>query len=136
MLKGLLLSGDYWGLLISGPNLFDIFFWVWCDHSFIKFFLCFLISEKQIIYSWSFWFYFGVGLFTGCFVSLFSVYALLAHLSGIFSPSTELDYMETVYPVFRWMSSFTIAFLFSHMQLASSTISACAECRLRATLLL
>ncbi|KAL6185146.1 hypothetical protein ACLB2K_041281 [Fragaria x ananassa] len=43
---------------------------------------------------------FFVGLFTGCFVSLFSVYALLAHLSGIFSPSTEMDYMETVYPVF------------------------------------
>ncbi|KAM1087224.1 hypothetical protein ACFX2I_012683 [Malus domestica] len=43
---------------------------------------------------------FFVGLFTGCFVSLFSVYAILAHLSGIFSPSTERDYMETVYPVF------------------------------------
>ncbi|XP_048333444.1 phosphate transporter PHO1 isoform X2 [Ziziphus jujuba] len=43
---------------------------------------------------------FFVGLFTGCFVSLFSVYAILAHLSGIFSPSTEVAYMETVYPVF------------------------------------
>ncbi|CAI0463923.1 unnamed protein product [Linum tenue] len=31
---------------------------------------------------------FFVGLFTGCFVSLFSVYAILAHLSGIFSPTT------------------------------------------------
>ncbi|XP_068325623.1 phosphate transporter PHO1-like [Pyrus communis] len=43
---------------------------------------------------------FFVGLFTGCFVSLFCVYAILAHLSGIFSPNTERDYMETVYPVF------------------------------------
>ncbi|KAE8660079.1 Phosphate transporter PHO1-2 [Hibiscus syriacus] len=43
---------------------------------------------------------FFVGLFTGSFVSLFSVYVILAHLSGIFSPSTETAYMETVYPVF------------------------------------
>ncbi|XP_010532674.1 PREDICTED: phosphate transporter PHO1-like [Tarenaya hassleriana] len=43
---------------------------------------------------------FFVGLFTGCFVSLFSVYVILAHLSGIFSSSTQTSYMETVYPVF------------------------------------
>ncbi|KAJ9700746.1 hypothetical protein PVL29_006188 [Vitis rotundifolia] len=43
---------------------------------------------------------FFVGLFTGCFVSLFSVYAILAHLSGLFTPGTEAGYMETVYPVF------------------------------------
>ncbi|KAL5542310.1 hypothetical protein UlMin_010020 [Ulmus minor] len=43
---------------------------------------------------------FFVGLFTGCFVSLFSVYAILAHLSGIFSPSNGNAYMEPVYPVF------------------------------------
>ncbi|KAJ0963701.1 hypothetical protein J5N97_028823 [Dioscorea zingiberensis] len=43
---------------------------------------------------------FLVGLFTGSFVTLFSVYAILAHLSGIFSSSTESGYMETVYPVF------------------------------------
>ncbi|GMI69863.1 phosphate 1, ARABIDOPSIS PHOSPHATE 1 [Hibiscus trionum] len=43
---------------------------------------------------------FFVGLFTGSFVSLFSVYMILAHLSGIFSPSKETTYMETVYPVF------------------------------------
>ncbi|KZV33740.1 hypothetical protein F511_33482 [Dorcoceras hygrometricum] len=36
------------------------------------------------------------GLFTGCFVTLFSVYAILAHLTGMFSPS----YMENVYPIF------------------------------------
>ncbi|KAL0456964.1 UNVERIFIED_CONTAM: Phosphate transporter [Sesamum latifolium] len=44
---------------------------------------------------------FFVGLFTGSFVTLFSVYAILAHLSGMFSPQTEASYMETVYPVFR-----------------------------------
>ncbi|CAK9138022.1 unnamed protein product [Ilex paraguariensis] len=43
---------------------------------------------------------FFVGLFTGCFVSLFSIYAILAHLSGMLSPRTESAYMETVYPVF------------------------------------
>ncbi|XP_022722531.1 phosphate transporter PHO1-like [Durio zibethinus] len=43
---------------------------------------------------------FFVGLFTGCFVSLFSVYIILAHLSGIFSSGTETAFMETVYPVF------------------------------------
>ncbi|KAL5781664.1 hypothetical protein ACOSP7_006693 [Xanthoceras sorbifolium] len=43
---------------------------------------------------------FFVGLFTGCFVSLFSVYAILAHLAGIFSANSEVSYMETVYPVF------------------------------------
>ncbi|XP_039134744.1 phosphate transporter PHO1-2-like [Dioscorea cayenensis subsp. rotundata] len=42
---------------------------------------------------------FFVGLFTGSFVTLFSVYAILAHLSGIFS-STESSYLRTVYPVF------------------------------------
>ncbi|KAJ4838228.1 Acid phosphatase pho1 [Turnera subulata] len=43
---------------------------------------------------------FFVGLFTGCFVSLFSVYAILAHLAGIFKPNVERSYVETVYPVF------------------------------------
>ncbi|KAK7268837.1 hypothetical protein RIF29_21546 [Crotalaria pallida] len=43
---------------------------------------------------------FLAGLSTGCFVSLFSVYAILAHLCGIFSTSKEPAYMEYVYPVF------------------------------------
>ncbi|KAI3823055.1 hypothetical protein L1987_04481 [Smallanthus sonchifolius] len=43
---------------------------------------------------------FFVGLFTGSFVTLFAVYAILAHISGMFSPRTETDYVETVYPVF------------------------------------
>ncbi|XP_058094655.1 phosphate transporter PHO1-like isoform X2 [Magnolia sinica] len=43
---------------------------------------------------------FLVGLFTGCFVTLFSVYAILAHLAGMFSATTEAGYIETVYPVF------------------------------------
>lgn len=41
------------------------------------------------------------GLLTGCFVSLFSLYAILAHLAGIFKPNSERLYVETVYPVFR-----------------------------------
>lgn len=43
---------------------------------------------------------FFVGLFTGCFVSLFIVYATLAHLSGVFSRPNEVSYMDAVYPVF------------------------------------
>ncbi|KAL3506166.1 hypothetical protein ACH5RR_031548 [Cinchona calisaya] len=39
-------------------------------------------------------------LFTGCFVTLFSVYAILAHFSGMFSPRSETAYVEIVYPVF------------------------------------
>ncbi|KAF8388254.1 hypothetical protein HHK36_026920 [Tetracentron sinense] len=42
---------------------------------------------------------FLVGLFTGCFVTLFSVYAILAHLCGMFD-TNQAGYMETVYPVF------------------------------------
>ncbi|KAJ0966511.1 hypothetical protein J5N97_023428 [Dioscorea zingiberensis] len=42
---------------------------------------------------------FFVGLFTGSFVTLFCVYAILAHLCGIFS-SVESGYLRTVYPVF------------------------------------
>ncbi|KAK9072419.1 hypothetical protein SSX86_008853 [Deinandra increscens subsp. villosa] len=44
---------------------------------------------------------FFVGLFTGSFVTLFAVYAILAHISGLFSsPASETNYVETVYPVF------------------------------------
>ncbi|KAK2455881.1 phosphate transporter PHO1 [Trifolium repens] len=43
---------------------------------------------------------FLVGLSTGCFMSLFCVYAILAHLCHIFSPNNESAYMEIVYPVF------------------------------------
>jgi hypothetical protein len=44
---------------------------------------------------------FFVGLFTGCFISLFVIYIILAHLSGIFTSSDQVSYLETVYPVFR-----------------------------------
>lgn len=44
---------------------------------------------------------FLVGLFTGSFIALFSVYAILAHISGIFSSwSSQSGYIEIVYPVF------------------------------------
>ncbi|KAF8392157.1 hypothetical protein HHK36_022499 [Tetracentron sinense] len=51
---------------------------------------------------------FFVGLFTGCFVTLFSVYAILAHLSGMFSATTQAGYMETVYPVFSMFALFSL----------------------------
>ncbi|XAR48949.1 hypothetical protein NMG60_11031944 [Bertholletia excelsa] len=43
---------------------------------------------------------FFVGLFTGCFVILFSVYATLAHAGSMFNPATRVAYTETIYPVF------------------------------------
>ncbi|CAL9057263.1 phosphate transporter PHO1-2-like isoform X2 [Musa acuminata AAA Group] len=44
---------------------------------------------------------FFAGLFTGSFVTLFTVYAILAHFCGIFSSTDgEAGYMQTVYPVF------------------------------------
>ncbi|XP_042518362.1 phosphate transporter PHO1-like [Macadamia integrifolia] len=44
---------------------------------------------------------FLVGLFTGCFVTLFTVYAFLAHLSGMFSSRRDAGgYTDTVYTVF------------------------------------
>lgn len=48
---------------------------------------------------------FLVGLFTGTFVALFSVYAILVHLFGSLYSSTEIRYVETNYPVF---SMFTL----------------------------
>ncbi|KAL2506567.1 Phosphate transporter PHO1 [Abeliophyllum distichum] len=53
---------------------------------------------------------FFVGLFTGCFVTLFSVYGILAHLSGMFTSRTEAAYMESVYPIFS-----TFALLSLHL---------------------
>ncbi|KAJ4802649.1 Phosphate transporter PHO1-1 [Rhynchospora pubera] len=44
---------------------------------------------------------FFVGLFTGSFVTLFGVYAVLAHLCGIFSSNPDKSgYVESFYPVF------------------------------------
>jgi hypothetical protein len=43
---------------------------------------------------------FLVGLFTGTFVSLFIIYAILAHVSGIFASAGNTSYMEVVYHVF------------------------------------
>ncbi|KAK3003187.1 hypothetical protein RJ639_019916 [Escallonia herrerae] len=43
---------------------------------------------------------FLVGLFTGSFVTLFSVYSILAHMCGMFTPRADAAYMETVYPIF------------------------------------
>jgi cytosine/uracil/thiamine/allantoin permease len=40
------------------------------------------------------------GLFTGTFVSLFIIYAILAHVSGIFASAGNTAYMEVVYHVF------------------------------------
>lgn len=51
---------------------------------------------------------FLVGLFTGCFVTLFSVYAILAHVSGLFAATSETGYMETVYPIFSMFAMLSL----------------------------
>ncbi|KAK4794322.1 hypothetical protein SAY86_012316 [Trapa natans] len=43
---------------------------------------------------------FFVGLFTGSFVTLFGIYAILAHVAGIFSANSNVGYMEIIYPLF------------------------------------
>ncbi|WOL19299.1 phosphate transporter PHO1-2-like isoform X2 [Canna indica] len=45
---------------------------------------------------------FLVGLFTGTFLTLFTAYGILAHVTGIFSASSggSGSYLETVYPIF------------------------------------
>ncbi|XP_048129190.1 phosphate transporter PHO1-like [Rhodamnia argentea] len=48
---------------------------------------------------------FFVGLLTGCFVTLFSLYAILAHLTGI---SSYPYYVEIVYPLFSVFALFSL----------------------------
>ncbi|KAF5191258.1 Phosphate transporter pho1-like protein [Thalictrum thalictroides] len=51
---------------------------------------------------------FFIGLFTGCFVALFVGYAIMAHITGMYTRRTDTVYMETVYPV---LSMFSLLFL-------------------------
>ncbi|KAL6011009.1 hypothetical protein ACLOJK_001453 [Asimina triloba] len=44
---------------------------------------------------------FFIGLFTGCFIALFAGYSIMAHLTGMYTPGSDIVYMETVYPVLR-----------------------------------
>ncbi|PIA63442.1 hypothetical protein AQUCO_00201053v1 [Aquilegia coerulea] len=51
---------------------------------------------------------FFIGLFTGCFVALFVGYAIMAHITGMYTRRSDTVYMETVYPV---LSMFSLLFL-------------------------
>ncbi|XP_057482101.1 phosphate transporter PHO1 homolog 1-like [Actinidia eriantha] len=51
---------------------------------------------------------FFIGLFTGCFVALFSGYVIMAHITGMYRPQSDTVYMETVYPL---LSMFCLLFL-------------------------
>ncbi|KAF8407882.1 hypothetical protein HHK36_007020 [Tetracentron sinense] len=53
---------------------------------------------------------FFIGLFTGCFVALFAGYAIMAHITGMYTQPSDTVYMETVYPVLRQVP-FTLHFL-------------------------
>lgn len=66
------------------------------------------------------------GLFTGCFVTLFSVYGILAHLCGMFSPTTS--YMETIYPVFRSLFSHVSLYCFIFFYCYCCFLSYCILC--------
>eukprot|EP01018_Ginkgo_biloba_P009841 Gb_33031 [translate_table: standard] len=47
---------------------------------------------------------FFIGLFTGCFLALFVGYAILAHISGMYTDPTHSGYIEMVYPVFSMLA--------------------------------
>lgn len=51
---------------------------------------------------------FFVGLLTGCFVTLFSLYATLAHLTGVFASNADPTFVEIVYPVFSAFALFSL----------------------------
>ncbi|CAN4121934.1 unnamed protein product [Withania somnifera] len=51
---------------------------------------------------------FFIGLFTGCFLALFVGYVIMAHITGLYKPKSDIIYMETVYPV---LSMFGLMFL-------------------------
>ncbi|EHA8590204.1 phosphate transporter PHO1-3 [Cocos nucifera] len=51
---------------------------------------------------------FFIGLFTGCFIALFTGYCIMAHLAGMYTGQSDSVYMETVYPV---LSMFSLLFL-------------------------
>ncbi|CAK9151258.1 unnamed protein product [Ilex paraguariensis] len=51
---------------------------------------------------------FFIGLFTGCFLALFVGYIIMAHISGMYRPQSDIIYMETVYPM---LSMFSLLFL-------------------------
>ncbi|KAI3796217.1 hypothetical protein L1987_38883 [Smallanthus sonchifolius] len=51
---------------------------------------------------------FFIGLFTGCFIALFTGYAIMAHTTGTYGPQSNTIYMETVYPL---LSMFSLLFL-------------------------
>eukprot|EP00252_Welwitschia_mirabilis_P023799 TRINITY_DN6839_c0_g1_i3.p1 TRINITY_DN6839_c0_g1~~TRINITY_DN6839_c0_g1_i3.p1 ORF type:complete len:690 (+),score=30.47 TRINITY_DN6839_c0_g1_i3:146-2071(+) len=51
---------------------------------------------------------FFIGLFTGCFIALFVGYAILAHLSGMYTDPSHTAYIETIYPVFSAFALFNL----------------------------
>ncbi|KAF8036263.1 hypothetical protein BT93_C2088 [Corymbia citriodora subsp. variegata] len=53
---------------------------------------------------------FLVGLFTGCFIALFTGYVIMAHVSGIYRKQRDEVYMETVYPALSMFSLFFLHF--------------------------
>uniref|UniRef100_A0ACD5YV78 Uncharacterized protein n=1 Tax=Avena sativa TaxID=4498 RepID=A0ACD5YV78_AVESA len=53
---------------------------------------------------------FLVGMLTGTFVSLFIIYVLLAHISGIFASAGNTAYMEVVYHVFSIFALISLHF--------------------------
>ncbi|KAF8015832.1 hypothetical protein BT93_H1392 [Corymbia citriodora subsp. variegata] len=51
---------------------------------------------------------FFVGLLTGCFVTLFSLYVTLANITGVFSSKADPNFLEIVYPVFSVFALFSL----------------------------
>ncbi|OWM75838.1 hypothetical protein CDL15_Pgr009482 [Punica granatum] len=51
---------------------------------------------------------FFIGLFTGCFVALFTGYVIMAHITGMYQRQGDSIYMETVYPELKYRDVFLI----------------------------
>lgn len=45
-----------------------------------------------------------LGLFAGCFMALFTGYCIMAHLAGMYTSHSNSIYMETTYPVLRYLN--------------------------------
>ncbi|KAF3432615.1 hypothetical protein FNV43_RR27355 [Rhamnella rubrinervis] len=68
---------------------------------------------------------FFIGLFTGCFIALFTGYIIMAHITGFYRRKQNSVYMETVYPV---LSMFSLLFL--HLLLYGCNIFAWRKARI------
>lgn len=59
----------------------------------------------------------NLGLFAGCFMALFTGYCIMAHLAGMYTSHSNSIYMETAYPVLRYIHIYIHAIEISHVSI-------------------